>query len=61
MAGMELTPSLAFAERLARLRNPVWVRFVLVPGLTGDPAGAHRVLSSVFGETGYYLRHAEQD
>ena len=38
LTGMELTPTLAFAERLAGLRKPVWIRFVLVPGLTDDPA-----------------------
>jgi len=26
-----------FAERLARAKKPMWVRFVLVPGLTDDP------------------------
>lgn len=34
----ELAPTLAFAERLQALDRPVWVRFVLVPGLTDDPA-----------------------
>ncbi|WP_200945988.1 pyruvate formate-lyase-activating protein [Caulobacter sp. Root487D2Y] len=28
---------LAFGERLARLRRPMWLRFVLVPGLTDIP------------------------
>ena len=35
--GMEIGPTLAFARRLAALRRPVWVRFVLVPGWTDDP------------------------
>jgi pyruvate formate lyase activating enzyme len=35
--GQEVRPTLQFAERLARLGKPVWVRFVLVPGLTDDP------------------------
>jgi pyruvate formate lyase activating enzyme len=30
-------PVLAFAERLAALARPIWVRYVLVPGLTDDP------------------------
>ena len=30
-------PTLRFAERLAAMGKPVWVRFVLVPGLTDDP------------------------
>ncbi|MBS7740315.1 MAG: pyruvate formate lyase-activating protein [Chelatococcus sp.] len=34
----DLQPTIAFAERLARLNKPVWVRFVLVPGLTDAPA-----------------------
>lgn len=36
LTGMEIGPTLAFARRLAALRKPVWVRFVLVPGLTDD-------------------------
>jgi pyruvate formate lyase activating enzyme len=32
--GAELEPTLRFAERLKALGKPVWVRFVLVPGLT---------------------------
>jgi pyruvate formate lyase activating enzyme len=34
---MEIGPTLEFARRLAALRKPVWVRFVLVPGLTDVP------------------------
>jgi pyruvate formate lyase activating enzyme len=36
--GRELAPTLRFAERLAAIGKPVWVRFTLVPGLTDDPA-----------------------
>ena len=36
--GRELAPTLRFAERLASLSKPVWVRFTLVPGETDDPA-----------------------
>jgi pyruvate formate lyase activating enzyme len=35
--GRELAPTLRFAERLASIGKPVWVRFTLVPGLTDDP------------------------
>jgi pyruvate formate lyase activating enzyme len=37
LTGMEIGPTLEFARRLAALRKPVWVRFVLVPGLTDVP------------------------
>jgi pyruvate formate lyase activating enzyme len=41
--GQDVTPTIAFAERLASLGKPVWVRFVLVPGLTDDPANVEGV------------------
>jgi pyruvate formate lyase activating enzyme len=37
LTGMEVEPTLAFARRLADRKRPVWLRFVLVPGLTDDP------------------------
>jgi len=36
LTGMEVGPVLAFARRLAARKRPVWLRFVLVPGLTDD-------------------------
>jgi pyruvate formate lyase activating enzyme len=36
LTGMEIEPVLDFARRLASLRKPIWLRFVLVPGLTGE-------------------------
>ena len=36
LTGMEVGPVLSFARRLAARRIPIWVRFVLVPGLTDD-------------------------
>jgi pyruvate formate lyase activating enzyme len=36
--GRDLAPTLRFAERLASLSKPVWIRFTLVPGETDDPA-----------------------
>lgn len=36
VTGRDLTPTLRFAERLDREKIPVWIRFVLVPGLTDD-------------------------
>src|ERR1700749_3768290 len=38
VTGRDISPTLRFAERLASLRKPVWVRFTLVPGETDDPA-----------------------
>jgi pyruvate formate lyase activating enzyme len=37
VTGRDLTPTLRFAERLATIGKPVWVRFTLVPGFTDDP------------------------
>ena len=36
--GRDLAPTLRFAERLAKIGKPAWVRFTLVPGLTDAPA-----------------------
>jgi len=36
LTGADNGPTLAFARRLAERRRPVWVRYVLVPGLTDD-------------------------
>ena len=36
LTGQEIAPTLAFARRLAARRRPIWIRFVLVPGLTDD-------------------------
>jgi pyruvate formate lyase activating enzyme len=38
VTGRDLAPTLRFAERLAALGKPAWIRFTLVPGLTDDPA-----------------------
>ena len=43
LTGVELAPTLAFAERLAAIGKPVWVRYVLVPGLTDRPANIRSV------------------
>ena len=34
LTGKSIEPTLEFAKRLAHRKRPVWVRFVLVPGLT---------------------------
>ncbi|MFH9707041.1 pyruvate formate-lyase-activating protein [Streptomyces luteogriseus] len=38
LTGGDLAPTLDFATRLDRLAVPVWIRYVLVPGWTDDPA-----------------------
>jgi pyruvate formate lyase activating enzyme len=38
LTGMAVGPTLDFARRLAARRRPVWLRYVLVPGLTDDVA-----------------------
>jgi len=38
LTGRDNEPTLQLARRLAARKLPVWVRFVLVPGLTDDPA-----------------------
>jgi pyruvate formate lyase activating enzyme len=43
VTGRELAPTLRFAERLAEIGKPVWVRFTLVPGLTDDPANVEGI------------------
>jgi len=39
----DLAPTLRFAERLAAIGKPVWVRFTLVPGLTDDPENVDKI------------------
>lgn len=43
VTGRDLAPTLRFAERLAELGKPTWVRFTLVPGFTDDPANVDGV------------------
>ena len=43
VTGKPLQPTLRFADRLAEKGKPVWIRFVLVPGLTDDPANIEAV------------------
>jgi pyruvate formate lyase activating enzyme len=45
--GRDLAPTLRFAERLAAIGKPVWVRFTLVPGLTDDPDNVERIAKFV--------------
>jgi len=43
VTGRDLAPTLRFAERLAKMNKPVWVRFTLVPGHTDDPANVEGI------------------
>jgi len=38
LTGKDMVPTLEFARRLAAKKKAIWVRFVLVPGLTDDAA-----------------------
>jgi pyruvate formate lyase activating enzyme len=43
ITGMDNETVLAFARRLAALRRPMWLRYVLVPGLSDDPGEIARI------------------
>jgi len=49
LTGMDVGPTLEFARRLAAHKRPVWVRFVLVPGLTDHPDDVAKVASFAGG------------
>ena len=43
LTGKDVGPILEFARRLASLKRPIWLRYVLVPGLTDDPADINHI------------------
>ena len=47
VTGRDLAPTLRFAEQLAKMNKPVWVRFTLVPGHTDDPANVEGIAKFV--------------
>jgi pyruvate formate lyase activating enzyme len=49
LTGMYPDSMRAFAKRLAANRRPMWVRFVLVPGLTDDAGNISRIASFTAG------------
>ena len=49
LTGKEVGPTLEFAERLARTRNPIWLRYVLVPGLTDDEDDINQIAKFAAG------------
>jgi pyruvate formate lyase activating enzyme len=49
LTGKGNAPVLAFAKRLAKRKRPIWVRFVLVPGLTDNPDDIANIASFAGG------------
>jgi len=47
VTGRDLAPTMRFAERLAKMNKPAWVRFTLVPGATDDPANVEGIAKFV--------------
>ena len=47
VTGRDLQPTLDFGRRLAARGTEIWIRFVLVPGLTDDPANVDAVADYV--------------
>jgi pyruvate formate lyase activating enzyme len=49
LTGKEVGPTLNFARRLAQHRKPIWLRFVLVPGLTDDENDINQIAAFAVG------------
>ena len=49
LTGMEVGPTKEFAQRLAARRRPVWLRYVLVPGLSDDPEDIKQIAAFAAG------------
>ena len=49
LTGMDVGPTLDFARRLASRRRAIWLRFVLVPGLTDDLADVANIAKFAAG------------
>ena len=47
VTGQPLAPTLDFGRRVAASGTEIWIRFVLVPGLTDDPANIAKVADYV--------------
>jgi pyruvate formate lyase activating enzyme len=43
LTGKDIGPTLEFGRRLSRLGRKIWIRFVLVPGLTDDPKNIEQI------------------
>ena len=57
VTGLHNEEVLEFCNRLARLKRPMWLRYVLVPGLTDDPEEMQKVAE--FGASLGVVRRAE--
>lgn len=51
LTGVKLEPTLEFAKRLAEMGKKVWLRYLLVPGYTDDPASIEE-LAGFAGQLG---------
>jgi pyruvate formate lyase activating enzyme len=49
LTGKEIGPTLEFARRLAQRRRKIWLRFVLVPGLTADESDVKQIAAFAVG------------
>jgi pyruvate formate lyase activating enzyme len=49
LTGMDVAPTLDFARRLAARKRPMWLRYVLVPGLTDDADDIAKIAGFVAG------------
>jgi len=49
LTGLREEPTLEFGRRLASLNKPMWIRFVLVPGLTDDPGQVAQIAKYAAG------------
>jgi pyruvate formate lyase activating enzyme len=49
LVGKELGPSLNFARRLADLKRPMWLRYVLLPGWTDSDADIEKMATFISG------------
>ena len=57
VTGLHNEEVLEFCNRLARLKRPMWLRYVLVPGLTDDPEEMRKVAE--FGASLGVVKRAE--
>jgi len=49
LTGKDVGPTLEFARRVAGMKRPMWIRFVLVPGLTDDKENIAPIAKFVAG------------